>query len=77
MDKYVIVLGGNLPNNGRCNFLSNVDKDGAHFSLNIDDAITFTDRDRCVFLARGLLELHTVDVYSVNEKTTLSFEYIW
>ena len=77
MDKYVIVLGGNNPREDSCNYLSSIDKDGLHFSRNIDEAITFIDKDRCVFLARGSMVYRTLDVYSVKEKITRTFEYIW
>lgn len=78
MDKYVIVLGGNKPNEDSCNYLSSVDKDGLHFSQNIDDAIVFDDSEKCVFFARALTRsFRTVDVYLVEEKTVLSFDYVW
>lgn len=77
MCKYVIVLGGNKPREGSCNYLSSVDKDGLHFSRDIDDAITFTDKDRCVFCARGLMLFRALDVYLVKEKIARSFDYVW
>ncbi len=77
MSKYVIVLGGNDPTEDGCNYLSSVDKGGVHFSRVIDDAITFIDKDRCVFLARALVTFRSMDVYSVDEIITRSFEYVW
>lgn len=77
MEKYIVVLGGNTPDREGCNYLSSVDKDGLHFSHDIDDAITFTDKDRCVFLARALMVFHTVDVYFAKVESIRSFEYVW
>lgn len=78
MEKYVIVCNGDDPRSGGCIYLSSVDKDGLHFSGNIDDAIVLDDQERCVFLARALTRLYrTVDVYLIKEETVLSFEYVW
>ena len=77
MDKYIVVQGSNIPNTDGCNYLSSVDKNGLHFSGNIDDAIVVDDQERCVLLARALTRVYrTVDVYLVKE-TVLSFEYVW
>lgn len=78
MEKYVIVRNGCDPSAKGCNYLSSVDKDGLHFSGNIDDAIVLDDQEMCVFLARALTRVYrTVDVYSVSEKTVREFEYVW
>lgn len=78
MDKYVIVRNGCDPSSGGCNYLSSVDKDGLHFTGNIDDAIVVNDQERCVFLARALTRgYHTVDVYLVKEETVIHFDYVW
>lgn len=77
MTKYVVVRNGNLPLTDGCNYLKCVDKDGAHFTSELDDAIVINDRDRCIFLARGLMCFQTVDVYSIEEKTIRSYEYVW
>lgn len=77
-NKYVIVRNGSNPPAGSCIYLSSVDKDGLHFSGNIDDAIVFNDQEKCVYLARTLTRIFsTVDVYLVKEETVLSFEYVW
>lgn len=77
MSKYIVVLGGNNPGAERCNYVSGVDKNGPHFSYDIDEAITFNNSDRCVHFARALLDFRTVDVYSVTEETVHSFKYVW
>ena len=79
MGKYVIVPNGFVPSAGRsCDFLSSIDKDGLHFSQDLDDAIVIDDFEKCVFLARALTRVFcTVDVYSVKEKTVRTFGYIW
>lgn len=78
MSKYfVVVLGGNKPEDDVCNYLSRIDKNGVHFSRDVDDAIVFVDKDRCVYLARALVAFRSVDVYSVKENTIRSFEYVW
>lgn len=77
MDKYIIVLGGNKPGTDGCNYLSSVDKAGPHFSLNIEDAITYDNSDRCLYLALGVKGFQTVDVYFVTEKVVRSFELVW
>lgn len=79
MGKYVIVPNGFVPSAGRsCDFLSSIDKDGLHFSQDLDDAIVIDDSEKCVFLARGLTRAFlTVDVYSVKEVTVRTFDYIW
>lgn len=80
MDKYIIVCNGSLPRakSESCIYLSSVDKDGLHFSQNIDDAIVLDGEDKCVFFARALTRaFRTVDVYSVKERITRSFEYVW
>lgn len=77
MLKYVMVLGGNKPKEDSCNYLTGIDKNGLQFSRDIDDAITFIDKERCVYLARGLSAFRPLDVYSVKVKTIRIFEYIW
>lgn len=74
---YIIVRGGNNPSRESCDYLASVDKDGTHFSSDIDNAIIFTDMDRCMFLARGLLAFCTVDVYSVKTETVYTFQHLW
>lgn len=77
MEKYVVVRSRNLAGTDGCNYLSSVDKDGLHFTRNIDDAILFTDIYRCLLFARGLQYFQTVDVYSVTEEVVRTFEYVW
>lgn len=77
MTKYVLVRGGDNPNRGCCNYVSSVDKDGLHFSHVVDDAITFMEAERSEHFARALLQFQTVDVYSIEEKTVRTFEYVW
>lgn len=77
MAKYVVVRNGNMPLTDGCNYLSAVDKDGVHFSQDVDDAIVFNDRERCILFARGLMSFQTVDVYRLTEKVVRSFEYVW
>ena len=78
MLKYVMVLGGNKPREDSCNYLSGIDKDGLLFSRDVDEAITLIDKDRCVYLGRTISRVfRPVDVYSVSEKISRSFEYVW
>lgn len=77
MVRYIIVLGRNKPTEDSCNYLSEFDKDGMEFTHDIDDAITFIDKDSCELVARGLSIYRSLDVYSVKEKTVRSFEYVW
>lgn len=78
MNKYVIVRNECASPEAGNSFLSSVDKNGLHFTQNIDDAIVLNDQEMCVFLARALTRVfRTVDVYLVKEETVLSFEYIW
>lgn len=78
MGKYIMVIGGDQPNLNGCRYLSSIDKDGLHFSQDLDDAIVIYDSEKCVFLARALTRVfHTVDVYSVKEETFHIFGHIW
>lgn len=78
MDKYILVLGGHRPNTDGCRYISDIDKDGLHFSCDIDDAIVIDDAEKCVFLARALTRVfRAVDVYSVKEETVRIFDYFW
>lgn len=78
MDKYVIVCNVYTSPEEGGRFLSRVDKNGLHFTQNIDDAIVLDDQEKCVFLARSLTRVfRTVDVYLFKEETVRSFEYVW
>lgn len=77
MEKYVIVRNGYDPSAECCIYLSSVDKDGLHFSGNIDDAIVVNDQEMCVFLARALTRVYRVVKVYLVKKTVLSFEYVW
>lgn len=77
MLKYVMVLAGNKPKEDSCNYLTGIGKNGLQFSRDIDDAITFIDKERCVYLARRFVGIRPLDVYSVKVKTICSFEYVW
>lgn len=77
MEKYIVVKGRANPNTDGCNYLSSVDKNGLHFSEDVDDAIVFTDFDRCHMFARGLLAFNTVDVYRLTEEVVRSLEFMW
>lgn len=78
MDEYIMVRGGDSPTGNDCRYVTSIDKDGLHFSQDLDDAIVIDDSEKCVFLARALTRVFcTVDVYSVKEKTDRTFDYIW
>lgn len=77
MDKYIMVLRGSKPGTDGCNYLSSVDKDGPDFSRDVDDAIVFYDKYRCVLFARGVTWYRPVDVYYLTEKVVQSYELIW
>lgn len=77
MEKYVIVPNTNIPFADGCKYLSSVDKDGMQFSDDVDDAIVFNDRDRCVFFALGISVFQLVDVYRLAEKVVRTYDYIW
>lgn len=74
---FVVVLTGDKPEDDVCNYLSSIDKNGAHFSHDVDDAIVFVDKERCIYLARAVKVYPSVDVYSVKENTIRSFEFVW
>lgn len=77
MDKYIVVQGSNIPNTDGCNYLSSVDKNGLHFSHDVDDAIVFTDSKSSILFARGITAFHRVDVYRLTEEVVSHFEFIW
>lgn len=77
MTKYVVVHGGYNPNSDVCKYVSSVGKDGLQYTYDLDDAITFIEREKCVFFARGLLAFQTVDVYSIDERTVRTFGFEW
>lgn len=78
MDEYIMVSGGDAPRGNDCRYVTSVDKNGVHFSADIDDAIVLYDTEKCVFLARALTRVFcTVDVYSVKKETVRTFQYVW
>ena len=78
MCKYVMVCQYDQPNMNGCRYVSSIDKDGLHFTQDLDDAIVIDDSEKCVFLARALTRaFRTVDVYSVKEETFHIFGHIW
>lgn len=71
-------MKGDKPNRDDCRYVSSVDKDGVHYSRDLDDAIVIDDTEKCVILARALTRVfRVVDVYSVKEETVRIFDYIW